>query len=61
MKVKAKPGFKKLENKFFGIHKSHRLVCGGVIEVTDFDSIPEDVRNELEEVKPKVKKKKGDK
>ena len=62
-KYKAKDGFKDLDNKFFGIHKINNLLKGGSIEITDFDSLPESVQNELESLeakqkkKPKVKKK----
>ena len=47
-KYKAKAGFKDLDNKFFGIHKINNLLKGGSIDITDFDSLPESVKNELE-------------
>ena len=64
MEYKAKDGFKDLDNKFFGIHKANSLLNGGSIEVTDFNSLPKSVQNELEpiqvkEKKQKVKNKKG--
>tara|TARA_Y100000401_G_scaffold117351_1_gene125759 strand:+ start:38 stop:232 length:195 start_codon:yes stop_codon:yes gene_type:complete len=64
MKLKAKKAFEELTNKFFGVHKVNTLLSGGVIEVTDPDSIPAEVFATLEEAdKPKPKKvaKKGDK
>ena len=63
MKYKAKTGYKNLDNKFFGIHRVNNLLKGGSVEVTDFDSLPESVKKQLqpEETKrtkkPKVKKK----
>ena len=56
-KYKAKDGFKDLENKFFGIHKINNLLKGGSIDITDFDSLPESVQNELEPLEAKQKKK----
>ena len=53
MKYKAKASFKDLDDKHFGIHKVKGLLLGGDIEITDFDSLPESVREHLEEVKPK--------
>jgi len=53
MKYKAKASFKDLDDKYFGIHKANNLVKGGDIEITDFDSLPESVKEHLEEVKPK--------
>ena len=63
MKYKAKKGFKDLDNKFFGIHKINKLLNGDSIDITDFDSLPESVKKELQPLeakqkkKPKVKKK----
>tara|TARA_R110001583_G_scaffold117828_1_gene268932 strand:- start:297 stop:500 length:204 start_codon:yes stop_codon:yes gene_type:complete len=58
----AKDGFKDLENKFFGIHKAITLLNGGSIEITDFNSLPKSVQDELEPKsvsdKSKVKKNK---
>ena len=62
-KYKAKAGFKDLDNKFFGIHKINNLLKGGSVDITDFDSLPESVKKELQPLeakqkkKPKVKKK----
>ena len=62
-KYKAKDGFKDLDNKFFGIHKINNLLKGGSVDITDFDSLPESVKKELQPLeakqkkKPKVKKK----
>ncbi len=62
-KYKATKTFKDAKNKFFGIHKINNLLKGGSIEITDFDSLPESVREHLVEDKPITKKKakKGDK
>lgn len=62
-KYKATKTFKDAKNKFFGIHKINNLLKGGSIEITDFDSLPESVKKELQPLeakqkkKPKVKKK----
>ena len=59
-KYKAKKTFKDLDNKFFGIHKINTLIKGGSIDITDFNSLPESVKEHLEEVKPKrARTKKG--
>ena len=56
-KYKAKAGFKDLENKFFGIHKINKLLKGGSVDITDFDSLPESVQVELQPIETKQKKK----
>ena len=58
---KAKKTFIDLDDKFFGIHKINTLIKGGSIEITDFNSLPKSVKEQLEEDKPKKKAKKGDK
>ena len=60
-KYKAKKTFIDAEDKYFGIHKINTLLKGGSIEITDFQSLPESVKEHLEEDKPKKKAKKGDK
>ena len=54
-KYKAKSSYKDLDTNYFGIHNHNSLVRGGSIEITDFDSLPESVRECLEEDKPIVK------
>ena len=56
-KYKAKAGFKDLDNKFFGIHKINNLLKGGSVDITDFDSLPESVKKELQPLETKQKKK----
>ena len=56
-KYKAKAGFKDLDNKFFVIHKINNLLKGGSIDITDFDSLPESVKKELQPLETKQKKK----
>ena len=59
-KYKAKETFKDLGNKFLGILKVNYLLNGGSIEITDFNSLPESVREHLVEDKPKrARNKKG--
>ena len=59
-KYKAKETFKDLENKVLGILKVNYLLNGGSIEITDFNSLPESVREHLVEDKPKrARDKKG--
>ena len=59
-KYKATKTYKDLDNKYFGIHKVNNLLNGGTIEITDFDSLPESVREHLVEDKPKrARNKKG--
>ena len=58
-KYKAKDGFKDLDNKFFGVHKINNLLNGGSIEITDFDSLPKSVQDELEPIQVKEKKQKA--
>ena len=61
-KYKAKAGFNKLEDKFFGVHKIKALENGAVLEITDISVIPKKVMECLQEVnEQKVKEKKGDK
>ena len=56
-KYKAKDSFKSAKNKHFGIHKIKNLLQGGSIEITDFESLPESVKNHLESInKKKVSK-----
>ena len=52
-KYKAKETYKDSEKKHFGIHKVNYLLNGGSIEITDFDSLPESVKDHLIEDKPK--------
>jgi len=52
-KYKAKETYKDSEKKHFGIHKVNYLLNGGSIEITDFDSLPESVKEHLTEDKPK--------
>ena len=61
-KYKATKTFKDLGSKYFSMLKLNYLLNGGSIEITDFDSLPESVREHLVEDKPKTKKKvkKGD-
>ena len=61
-KYKATKTFKDLDNKHFSMLKLNYLLNGGSGEITDFDSLPESVREHLVEDKPKTKKKakKGD-
>ena len=59
MKYKAKASFKDLDDKYFGIHKANNLVKGGDIEITDFDSLPKSVQDELEPIQVKEKKQKA--
>mgnify|MGYP003153251524 CR=1 FL=1 len=42
-----------------GIEKTKNLLEGGSTEITDFDSLPESVKEHLEPIETKVKKKKG--
>ena len=58
---KAKEGFAKLEDKFFGPHKIKYLENGGVIEITNINSVPKKVKECLEIVEAPKPKKKGDK
>ena len=59
-RYKSKKTFKDLDNKYFGIHKINNLLKGGTIEITDFDSLPESVKEHLTEDKPKrARNKKG--
>ena len=59
-KYKATKTYKDLDNKYFGINKVNNLLNGGTIEITDFDSLPESVREHLVEDKPKrARNKKG--
>tara|TARA_R110002020_G_scaffold223840_3_gene433046 strand:- start:4070 stop:4351 length:282 start_codon:yes stop_codon:yes gene_type:complete len=59
-KYKAAKTYRDLNNKYFGIHKVKNLLNGGSIEITDFDSLPESVREHLVEDKPKrARNKKG--
>ena len=56
-KYKAKSSYKDLDTNYFGIHKHNSLVRGGSIEITDFDSLPESVKKELQPLETKQKKK----
>ena len=59
-KYKAKETFKDLEKKHIGILKVHHLINGNSIEIEDFDSLPESVKEHLTEDKPKrARNKKG--
>jgi len=59
-KYKAKDSYKDLDNKYFGIHKVNNLLNGSSIEITDFDSLPESVKDHLTEDKTKrARNKKG--
>ena len=59
-RYKSKKTFKDLDNKYFGIHKINSLLKGGTVEITDFDSLPESVKEHLTEDKPKrARNKKG--
>ena len=59
-KYKAKDSFKDLENKHLGILRVNYLLNGGSIEITDFKSLPESVKEHLVEDKPKrARNKKG--
>ena len=58
---KATKEFKSLENKYFGIHQVNHLLQGGNVEITNINSIPSDVAETLEEIKPKTLKSKKEK
>ena len=55
-KYKATKTFKDLDNKHFSMLKLNYLLNGGSVEITDFDSLPESVREHLVEDKPKTKR-----
>ena len=53
-KYEATKTFKDLDNKHFSMLKLNYLLNGGSVEITDFDSLPESVREHLVEDKPNV-------
>lgn len=55
MKYKATEGFKKLENKYFKIHKVNTLLKGGVVEISAPKTIPNEVLATLQVVGEKTK------
>ena len=61
MKYKAKDSYKSAKNKHFGVHKIKTLETGGAIEITDFDSLPDSVKNHLEPLENKKVSKAGTK